>query len=240
MKNECEIVRDLLPLYFDNLCSESTKKYVEEHIEQCEECRNMVVAINEDKEETVESINIPDEATILNKTSWTINKKAIICSVGITVIILYWLVYFWQIELANYGIYKYFSYSVHEAYSIGYIVVPTITAIWLITVIIKTIKTKCLKKNSVLCTVLSILLFLQVWYLYDRSKIVYCDIWTEVVSIPDECHIVIDNGEMQITLETTPNITCLLKDDGTIYGFSYEIKNGYSDGVLYRIWNPEE
>lgn len=34
----CEIVRDLLPLYHDGVVSESTKKVVEEHLETCKEC----------------------------------------------------------------------------------------------------------------------------------------------------------------------------------------------------------
>ena len=37
--NKCEMIRDLLPLYVDNLCSEETKLLVEDHLEQCPECR---------------------------------------------------------------------------------------------------------------------------------------------------------------------------------------------------------
>ena len=35
----CEIVKDVLPLYHDGVCSEETKKAVEEHLDSCEECR---------------------------------------------------------------------------------------------------------------------------------------------------------------------------------------------------------
>lgn len=35
----CNIVRDLLPLYFDGLCSADTMLQMEEHLEHCEECR---------------------------------------------------------------------------------------------------------------------------------------------------------------------------------------------------------
>ena len=31
-KYDCEMVRDLLPLYHDGICSDSSKKIVEEHI----------------------------------------------------------------------------------------------------------------------------------------------------------------------------------------------------------------
>ena len=31
----CEIVRDLLPLYADGLCSEESRRAVEEHLKSC-------------------------------------------------------------------------------------------------------------------------------------------------------------------------------------------------------------
>ncbi|MCM1101550.1 MAG: zf-HC2 domain-containing protein [Clostridium sp.] len=36
----CNIVRDLLPLYQENLCSEDSRDYVERHLEQCKSCRD--------------------------------------------------------------------------------------------------------------------------------------------------------------------------------------------------------
>ena len=36
---KCELIRDLLPLYADGLCSEETNAQVEAHLEACEECR---------------------------------------------------------------------------------------------------------------------------------------------------------------------------------------------------------
>lgn len=38
MKKECSIVQDLLPLYLENMVSESTKVFVEEHLESCSDC----------------------------------------------------------------------------------------------------------------------------------------------------------------------------------------------------------
>ncbi|MGE6489188.1 zf-HC2 domain-containing protein [Paenisporosarcina sp. NPDC076898] len=38
MKNECYIVRDLLPSYIDQLCSEESSRFVEQHINTCEQC----------------------------------------------------------------------------------------------------------------------------------------------------------------------------------------------------------
>jgi len=36
---KCNIIKDLLPSYIDDICSEDTTKLVEEHIQHCEECK---------------------------------------------------------------------------------------------------------------------------------------------------------------------------------------------------------
>ena len=38
MKNECSYVRDVLPLYLENMISEETSAFVKEHLENCPEC----------------------------------------------------------------------------------------------------------------------------------------------------------------------------------------------------------
>lgn len=39
MKTECGMIKDLLPLYIEKLTSEASNKVVEEHFEECEQCR---------------------------------------------------------------------------------------------------------------------------------------------------------------------------------------------------------
>lgn len=39
MKNKCNIIRDILPLYVENMVSADTSAFVEEHLEKCSECR---------------------------------------------------------------------------------------------------------------------------------------------------------------------------------------------------------
>lgn len=39
MKIECNVIKDLLPLYVDECCSEESAKLVAEHLETCESCR---------------------------------------------------------------------------------------------------------------------------------------------------------------------------------------------------------
>lgn len=39
MKTNCDIIRDLLPLYAEHITSEATNALVEEHLAECEVCR---------------------------------------------------------------------------------------------------------------------------------------------------------------------------------------------------------
>ncbi len=48
MKNNCEIVQDLLPMYVEGLTSESSNQFIEEHIESCQECLNYLKSIEQD------------------------------------------------------------------------------------------------------------------------------------------------------------------------------------------------
>ena len=39
MKLDCEVIRDLLPLYAENMVSEKSRALTEEHLAECEPCR---------------------------------------------------------------------------------------------------------------------------------------------------------------------------------------------------------
>ena len=39
MKINCEVIRDLLPLYADDVCSAASREMVEEHLQDCNDCR---------------------------------------------------------------------------------------------------------------------------------------------------------------------------------------------------------
>ena len=45
---KCEIIRDLLPLYCDGLCSEASKQEIEAHVAQCQECRACLAEMKEE------------------------------------------------------------------------------------------------------------------------------------------------------------------------------------------------
>lgn len=56
MKNECNIVRDLLPLYIENMTSPESAQFVEAHLSKCPECNEIYFSMTATDEE-----NITDE-----------------------------------------------------------------------------------------------------------------------------------------------------------------------------------
>ena len=40
-KLKCSIVEDLMPLYIEDLLSEETKKEIELHLDECEDCKEV-------------------------------------------------------------------------------------------------------------------------------------------------------------------------------------------------------
>ena len=46
-KTDCNIIKDLLPSYVDDLCSEESCAIVEEHLQECPECRNLIKQMKE-------------------------------------------------------------------------------------------------------------------------------------------------------------------------------------------------
>lgn len=52
MKTDCDVIRDLLPLYADDACSAASRAVVEEHLGECPECSEMLQRLKEDEIET--------------------------------------------------------------------------------------------------------------------------------------------------------------------------------------------
>ena len=51
MNKECEIVRDLLPLYVDDACSEASREIIDEHLKDCAGCAEYLEAIRSSEAE---------------------------------------------------------------------------------------------------------------------------------------------------------------------------------------------
>ena len=49
MKTECDVIRDLLPLYADDACSTQSRMLVEAHMEECPDCADMLLRLREEE-----------------------------------------------------------------------------------------------------------------------------------------------------------------------------------------------
>ena len=73
----CDIIKDLLPLYCDGVCSEETSRAVEEHLTTCPACRTLLDEMRREpvmpepiqtqakQEAKVSSVNFPFAAGFL-------------------------------------------------------------------------------------------------------------------------------------------------------------------------------
>lgn len=52
MNKHCEVIRDLLPLYADDVCSETSRELIEKHIQECPECSAMLEKLRSHEIET--------------------------------------------------------------------------------------------------------------------------------------------------------------------------------------------
>ncbi|MHA6533853.1 zf-HC2 domain-containing protein [Paenibacillus sp. BAC0078] len=56
----CDVIQDLLPLYYDGICSTATKELVEEHLMECEHCQSSLDQIKS-------NLSLPIQAMEQNK-----------------------------------------------------------------------------------------------------------------------------------------------------------------------------
>ncbi len=77
MKNECDIVKDLLFSYNDNILSNTSKEFVENHLKGCDECKKTLEQIQEDSDEK----NPKKELDFLRKIRYKICRKNTIIAV---------------------------------------------------------------------------------------------------------------------------------------------------------------
>ncbi len=83
MKFNCEIVKDLLPLYADEVCSEESRKAVAEHIGGCPGCRTMLQNMSRDI-----TINVNKDIGTLKRIKRRIWMERIVIALVAVIILL--------------------------------------------------------------------------------------------------------------------------------------------------------
>ena len=72
MKNKCNIIRDILPLYVEDMVSADTSAFVEEHLEKCAECRAELEDMKKSNGLEKNNVSVEDEVMPLKafKKKW--------------------------------------------------------------------------------------------------------------------------------------------------------------------------
>ena len=90
-KISCDIIQDMLPLYYDEVCSADSRKMIEEHLQECEKCSNIFQKLKTecvvDTKENAESI----QSSVMGKMahSWKRSLlRSFIIGIVITTIVL--------------------------------------------------------------------------------------------------------------------------------------------------------
>ena len=73
MKYQCELIQDLLPLYKDGVCSESSRKIVEEHLEECPACTKL---LDELKDTVIDEVILRERDTVIESQSKFFKRKS--------------------------------------------------------------------------------------------------------------------------------------------------------------------
>lgn len=101
-KTNCNIIKDLLPSYIDELCSIESKQLVEEHFVECNTCKKLYEQMTqEDLYHKHEKTNTNKEIDYLKKFRLNVNKKNTILLIAAAILL------FLQINI-NYNAYLYF------------------------------------------------------------------------------------------------------------------------------------
>ncbi len=98
IKNECKIVKDLLPNYVEDLISKETKEFVENHIENCKNCKDTLALLKGDKKEEEQKEEKSEEEEIKHLKKY--NRKMTILK-SIASVLAIFIVIMWAIIIVN-------------------------------------------------------------------------------------------------------------------------------------------
>jgi len=99
MKITCEIIKDLLPIYIDDLCSDDSKTAVEEHIAVCDSCRlelqtmQLSIPVNNKEQNLNEAAVVKMLSKEWKKSKWKSLFKGIIYTLIAVAIIMLFLIF---------------------------------------------------------------------------------------------------------------------------------------------------
>lgn len=87
-KKDCKIVQDLLPNYIEKLTNKETNQYIEEHLEECEECKKILETMKKDIALDSKKVN-KEEVNYFKKYR---NKMRILKAIILVIVILFLII----------------------------------------------------------------------------------------------------------------------------------------------------
>lgn len=82
---DCELIQDLLPLYQDDVCSDVSRKAVEEHLSECDTCRIVAEKL---KNTTVDDSLVYEKNGVLREHAKKERRKSVTVGVGMAGILM--------------------------------------------------------------------------------------------------------------------------------------------------------
>lgn len=73
MKYNCDLISDLLPLYKDEICSEASRKIVEEHLAECPDCKKILNSLND---VTIDEKIVKEKEEVINSQAKFFKRKS--------------------------------------------------------------------------------------------------------------------------------------------------------------------
>lgn len=73
MKYECSVIEDLLPLYKDGVCSEESRKAVDEHLAECPKCTEVYNAL---KDTAIDEMIVKEKEDVIGSQSKYFKRKS--------------------------------------------------------------------------------------------------------------------------------------------------------------------
>lgn len=106
MKLSCKVIEDVLPMYYDGVCSEETAALVEEHLTQCLGCSNVLAQLQ--AEIDIPPLSVDDAKPLKelqqsfrkNEFSWI--RRGICLTLAALVLILSLSIGFWYFSCGKY------------------------------------------------------------------------------------------------------------------------------------------
>lgn len=125
-----------------------------------------------------------------------------------------WIIYIFEKEMSNYGIYTLVNYNVHEILSIIPFFCILVTIAWIFILIKDSIKHKKFKPHIAMLLLLSVSLLFQGNYVVSQSNIASTSTVARVVNIDSQKEEIVINNELgEIVLACPMTIFILLEVD---------------------------